>query len=166
MGQTERVSRFGHAAIKTFGSGSDLSDKQWRAVFRQLIALGHLESNEHGALRLTEAARGVLKGETTVSFREEAEKPRKRARGSRKSAFVEGLNHPSAGPLLDALRAWRAATAREHNVPAYVVFHDSTLEAIAAAPPGNLDDLRGISGIGAKKLERYGEAILEIVRNS
>ena len=163
---TERTQRFGHDQIKTFGSGSDLSDKQWRAVFRQLIALGHLESNEHGALRLTEAARGVLKGETTVSFREEAEKPRKRTRGSRKSAFVEGLNNPSAGPLLDALRAWRAATAREHNVPAYVVFHDSTLEAIAAAPPRNLDDLRGITGIGAKKLERYGEAILKIVSNT
>jgi len=164
--ETERTQRFGHDQIKTFGSGSDLSDKQWRAVFRQLIALGHLESNEHGALRLTEAARGVLKGETTVSFREEAEKPRKRTRGSRKSAFVEGLNNPSAGPLLDALRAWRAATAREHNVPAYVVFHDSTLEAIAAAPPRNLDDLRGITGIGAKKLERYGEAILKIVSNT
>ncbi|NBR29222.1 MAG: DNA helicase RecQ, partial [Betaproteobacteria bacterium] len=111
---TERTQRFGHDQIKTFGSGSDLSDKQWRAVFRQLIALGHLEANEHGALRLTESARGVLKGETTVSFREETEKPRKRARGSRKSAFIAGLNNPAAGTLLDALRAWRAATAREH----------------------------------------------------
>jgi len=163
---TERTQRFGHDQIKTFGSGSDLSDKQWRAVFRQLIALGHLESNEHGALRLTETARGVLKGETTVSLREESEKPRIRARGSRKAAFIDGLNNPSAGPLLDALRAWRAATAREHNVPAYVVFHDSTLEAIAAALPKSLDDLRTISGIGAKKLERYGEEILNLTQNT
>ena len=163
--QTERVQRFGHDAIKTFGSGSDLSDKQWRAVFRQLIALGHLESNEHGALQLTEAARGVLKGEIKVSLRETSEKPRKRPRSGRRVASIASLDNPAAGPLLDALRAWRTATAREHNVPAYVVFHDSTLEAIAANPPQSLDDLRGISGIGAKKLERYGTALLELARS-
>ena len=163
---TERTQRFGHDQIKTFGSGSDRGDKQWRAVFRQLIALGYLEANEHGALQLTDAARGVLKGEVSVSFREEAETPRKRERGGKKAAFIDSLNNPAAGPLLDALRAWRAATAREHNVPAYVVFHDSTLEAIAANPPRSLDDLRGISGIGAKKLERYGEALLNLATNS
>jgi ATP-dependent DNA helicase RecQ len=75
------------------------------------------------------------------------------------------LHSAQSEPLLDALREWRRATAREHGVPAYVIFHDSTLEAIAATQPRTLDDLRGITGIGAKKLERYGEALLTITRN-
>jgi ATP-dependent DNA helicase RecQ len=156
----ERVNSLGHDALSVFGVGADLDERQWRAVFRQLVALGFLEADAHGSLKLTDSARGVLKGDTTVSFREETAKPPKR--GGRKAAFVNSLANPTAGPLLDALRAWRAATAREHNVPAYVVFHDSTLEAIAASPPRTLDDLRGISGIGAKKLESYGEALLKI----
>jgi ATP-dependent DNA helicase RecQ len=160
---TERVQRFRHDELTTFNVGADLTDQQWRAVFRQLIALGFLEADAeaYGAFKLTDAARDVLKGEITVSFRAEAERPRQRER-SRKAAFVSSLHSPVAGPLLDALRAWRHATAREHGVPAYVVFHDSTLEAIAATRPRTLDDLRGISGIGAKKLERYGEALLTI----
>jgi ATP-dependent DNA helicase RecQ len=164
---TERVQRFRHDELKTFNVGTDLSDKQWRAVFRQLIALGFLEADAeaYGAFKLTAAARDVLKGEITVSFREEAERPRKRER-SKKAAFVSSLHSPVSGPLLDALRKWRHATAREHGVPAYVVFHDSTLEAIAATQPRTLDDLRGISGIGAKKLEQYGEALLKMAREN
>jgi len=164
---TERVQRFRHDELTTFNVGADLTDQQWRAVFRQLIALRFLEADAeaYGAFKLTDAARDVLKGEITVSFRAEAERPRKRER-SRKAAFVSSLHSPVAGPLLDALRAWRHATAREHGVPAYVVFHDSTLEAIAATRPRTLDDLRGLSGIGAKKLERYGEALLTIAREN
>ena len=164
---TERVQRFRHDELTTFNVGADLTDKQWRAVFRQLIALGFLEADaeSYGAFKLTDAARGVLVGEISVSFREAVERPRKRER-SRKAAFVSSLHSPVAGPLLDALRAWRHATAREHGVPAYVVFHDSTLEAIAATRPRTLDDLRGLSGIGAKKLERYGEALLTIAREN
>ena len=132
-----------------------------------MIALGFLEADAeaYGAFKLTAAARDVLKGEITVSFREEAERPRKRER-SKKAAFVSSLHSPVSGPLLDALRKWRHATAREHGVPAYVVFHDSTLEAIAATQPRTLDDLRGISGIGAKKLEQYGEALLKMAREN
>ncbi len=159
---TERVARFGHDLLKVFNAGADLGDKQWRAVFRQLVTLGYLEADTHGSLKLTDAARGVLKGDISISFREEAAKPAKRA--GRRAAFVSGLTNPKAGPLLDSLRAWRSTTAAEHNVPAYVVFHDSTLEAIAANPPRTLDDLRGISGIGAKKLERYGEALLRLAK--
>jgi ATP-dependent DNA helicase RecQ len=160
---TERVQRLGHDELKTYNVGADLTDKQWRAVFRQLIALGFLEADAeaYGAFKLTNAARGVLKGEITVSFREEAERPRKRER-SKKAAFIDSLRNPVSGPVLDALRAWRHAIAREHGVPAFVIFHDSTLEAIAATQPRTLDELRGISGIGAKKLERYGEALLKI----
>jgi ATP-dependent DNA helicase RecQ len=162
---TERVERLRHDQLKTWNVGSDLTDKQWRAVFRQLIALDFLEADaeSYGAFKLTNAAGAVLRGEITVSMREEAERPRKRERG-KKVTTVGGLQRPVSGPLLDALRAWRSATAREHGVPAYIVFHDSTLEAVAATQPRMLDDLRGISGIGATKLERYGEALLAIVR--
>jgi len=164
---TERVQRFRHDELKTYNVGADLTDKQWRAVFRQLIALGFLEADaeSYGAFKLTDAARGVLMGEISVSFREAVERPRKRER-SRKAAFVSSLRSPASGPLLDALREWRHATARQHGVPAFVIFHDSTLEAIAATQPQTLGDLRGISGIGAKKLERYGEALLTITREN
>jgi len=160
---TERVQFARHDELKTWKVGADLTDKQWRAVFRQLVALGYLDADAeaYGAFKLTEAARGVLKGEIAVSFREEAERPRQRERG-RKAGVAGAARNPNAGPLLEALREWRRATAREHNVPAYVIFHDATLEAIAAARPRTLDDLSGISGIGAKKLERYGAALLEI----
>jgi ATP-dependent DNA helicase RecQ len=164
---TERVQRFRHDELKTFNVGADLTDKQWRAVFRQLVALGFLaaDAEAYGAFKLTDAARDVLKGETTVSLREEAEPPRKRER-SKKADFVSSLHGPVSGPLLDALRKWRYATAREHGVPAYVIFHDSTLEAIAATQPRTLDALRGISGVGAKKLEQYGEALLKMAREN
>ena len=164
---TERVQRFRHDELKTYNVGADLTDKQWRAVFRQLIALGFLEADaeSYGAFKLTNAARGVLMGEISVSLREAVERPRQRER-SRKAAFVSSLRSPASGPLLDALREWRHTTARQHGVPAFVIFHDSTLEAIAATQPQTLGDLRGISGIGAKKLERYGEALLTITREN
>jgi ATP-dependent DNA helicase RecQ len=158
---TERVQQFRHDQLTTYNIGADLSDRQWRAIFRQLIALGFLEadSEAYGALKLTERARGVLKGDIRVSLREEAERPRKRERGRKGTSASDGTH---SAPLLDALRAWRLTTAREHGVPAYVVLHDSTLVAIAAARPRTLDELRAISGIGARKLERYGKALLAI----
>jgi ATP-dependent DNA helicase RecQ len=162
---TERVLFARHDELKTWKVGADLTDRQWRAIFRQLVALGYLgtDAEAYGAFKLTEAARGVLKGETAVSFREEAEQPRRRERG-RKAVAAAAVLGASAGPLLEALREWRRVTAREHNVPAYVVFHDATLAAIAAARPRTLDDLRAISGIGVKKLERYGAALLALTQ--
>ncbi len=166
---TERVQRLRHDELKTWNIGADLTDRQWRAVFRQLVALGFLAADgAYGAFKLAGSARGVLKGEITISLREEAERPRKNVKSGRArgrgpiSAVAGGAPSPRSGPLLEALREWRLATAREHSVPAYVVFHDSTLEAIAAAQPRTLDELRGISGIGARKLERYGNALLAI----
>jgi len=108
---TERVQKFHHDELKTFNIGADLTDKQWRAVFRQLIALGFLEADAeaYGAFKLTDAARGVLKGEISVSFREEAERPRKRDR-SKKAAFVSSLHSSASGPLLDALRQFPERT--------------------------------------------------------
>jgi ATP-dependent DNA helicase RecQ len=159
---TERVVTLRHDKLSTFDIGGELSVKQWRAVFRQLIALGYLEtdSEAYGALRLTGAARGVLKGEVAVSLREETERLRRRDR--RRKSGVGGAPTAPSSPLLEALRNWRLATARAHGVPAYVVFHDATLEAIAAARPRTLEELREISGIGAAKLARYGEALLAL----
>ena len=163
---TERVCALGHDELSTFDIGADLSDTQWRAVFRQLIALGFLEADgAYGSLKLTLASRGVLKREITVSFREQAERPRKRKR-SGKDAVGPGQQRAPSSPLLKALRDWRLTTAREHSVPAYVVFHDATLEAIAAVRPRTIDDLRTISGIGATKLQRYGTALLELCAES
>jgi ATP-dependent DNA helicase RecQ len=162
-----RVSQLGHDRLSTFGIGGDLDERQWRAVFRQLVALGHLrpDGEAFGALKLTQTARQVLKGETSVMLREQASRP-SRARRGKQTAGREaiGLTTPDSA-LLRSLRAWRLGIAREHGVPAFVVFHDSTLETIAALRPGTREALRGVSGVGEKKLERYGEALLEVVRS-
>jgi ATP-dependent DNA helicase RecQ len=136
-------------------------------VFRQLVALGHLRADGEafGALKLTQTARQVLKGETSVMLREQAARPARVKRGKQTVAKVAiGAAAPDSA-LLRALRAWRRGIAREHGVPAFVVFHDSTLETIAALQPGTREALRGVSGVGEKKLERYGEALLEVVRS-
>jgi ATP-dependent DNA helicase RecQ len=170
---TEKVGQFGHDKLSVFGIGRELNERQWRAALRQLVAMGHLRSDSEafGALKLTETARGVLKGETEVMLREEAPGLGKRAsRGkSRRGDLAPAATgrvetgHPA---MLAALRAWRSATARSRNVPAYVVLHDSTIDGIAALRPTTLAQLRGIPGIGDKKLEHYGEELIEIVKAS
>ncbi|HYS68345.1 MAG TPA: HRDC domain-containing protein, partial [Paraburkholderia sp.] len=118
-----------------------------------------------GALKLTQTARQVLKGETSVMLREQAARPSRARRGKRTvGREAVGAAAPDSA-LLRALRAWRLGVAREHGVPAFVVFHDSTLETIAALRPGTREALRGVLGVGEKKLERYGEALLEVVRS-
>jgi ATP-dependent DNA helicase RecQ len=109
----------------------------------------------------------VLKGETNVMLREQAVRPSRVKRGKQTVGreAIGGVAAPESA-LLRALRAWRLGIAREHGVPAFVVFHDSTLETIAALRPGTRDALRGVSGVGEKKLERYGEALLEVVRSN
>src|SRR5712691_6280378 len=162
-----RVSQLGHDRLSTFGIGGDLDERQWRAVFRQLVALGHLRADGEafGALKLTQTARQVLKGETSVMLREQAARPSRVRRGKKTVAReAVGAAAPDSA-LLRALRAWRLGVAGEHGVPAFVVFHDSTLETIAALRPGTHEALRGVSGVGEKKLERYGEALLEVVRS-
>ena len=160
----ERTGPLGHEQLSVFGVGSDLNERHWRAVIRQLVALGHLRTDgEFGGFRLTESSRGVLRGETRVLLREEPERKRIPRSKARQAATAPGST-PASASLLTALRGWRTATAREHGVPAYVILHDATLEGIAAARPQTLDQLRGISGIGDKKLERYGSALVELVR--
>jgi ATP-dependent DNA helicase RecQ len=159
---TERVTKWGHEQLTVFGIGTDLDENGWRGVFRQLVALGYARPDHeaHGALRLTEAARPVLKGEQQVEMRRDTVRSKKSS--SRRTGTAAPAN---VDPDLYArLKEWRAGEARTQSVPAYVVFHDSTLAAIAAAQPRDLDALSAIPGIGAKKLERYGEGLLQLMR--
>jgi len=166
---TEKVTQRGHETLSTFGIGAEFSEQQLRGVLRQLIAIGAVavDAQAFNTLQLTEASRAVLKGEVPVQLRASVSTPadRKAKRGSSASAVVK------APPSLDAdgqqrylaLKAWRAEVAKEHNLPAYVIFHDATLVAIAERAPQSLDDLQGLSGIGAKKLEAYGEEVLRVM---
>ncbi len=162
------VVKYGHDALPTYGIGKDRSPGFWRGVIRQLIARGALrtESGEYASLSLVEEhARPILRKEATVMLREEAEAPaaapRARARRDRAAAVA---STPGDDPLFDALRAWRATEAKSQSVPPYVIFHDSVLREIAAARPGDLDDLGEIKGVGGSKLSRYGQDVLRIVR--
>ncbi|GAP38865.1 DNA helicase RecQ [Piscinibacter sakaiensis] len=165
--RTDKVAQYGHEALSTFGIGAEVSEAQWRSVLRQLIALGHLRSEgEYGTLALTPSAREVLRGEVTLLLRQPSEAPR-RGRGTRSRG---GADKPPPVPLDEAassrfaaLKAWRAEVAREHNLPAYVVFHDATLAEMARLAPQDLDAVGGISGVGAKKLEAYGREILRVL---
>ncbi len=159
---TDRISQWDHDKLNVFGAGADLDEQAWRNVFRQLAALGYIrpDHESYGALRLTEASRPVLKGEQRVDMRSVL--PRK-ARSARSRRVAMALPAADAG-LLEKLKAWRMEQARSQAVPAFVIFHDKTLAEIAAARPVDLDALGEISGIGAKKLERYGAGILAVVR--
>jgi ATP-dependent DNA helicase RecQ len=166
---TEKVTQYGHESLSTFGIGANFTELQLRGVLRQLIAIGALavDAQAFNTLQLTEQSRGVLKGEVTVRLRESVSTPveRKSRRTTRLSAVVKApINLDSEGLMrYSALKAWRAEVAREHNLPAYVIFHDATLAAIAQRAPQSLDDLQGISGIGAKKLEAYADEVLRVV---
>ncbi|MCM2310455.1 MAG: DNA helicase RecQ [Steroidobacteraceae bacterium] len=174
---TERVLRWDHQHLGVFGIGAELDEAAWRDVFRQLVALGfvNVDHAEFGALRLTEASRPVLKGEQPVEMRRTAPRVR-RPKRSRSipavgtQATAEGIAHDSvpadaAGEpeRYARLKAWRLAEARRQAVPAYVILHDATLVEIARRQPRDLDALAEMPGIGARKLERYGAALLELV---
>jgi ATP-dependent DNA helicase RecQ len=157
---TERVQQWDHDKLGVFGIGADLDERAWRSVFRQLVALGYArpDHDAHGGLRLTEASRPVLKGEQRVELRRQQAAAKKTRRAASPAL--------AADPLFARLKAWRSEQARAHSVPPYVVFHDATLSAIAAARPRDLDDLASIAGIGASKLERYGPALLEVLKKA
>jgi ATP-dependent DNA helicase RecQ len=144
--------------------------RQWRGVFRQLVALGLLatDADGHGGLRLTEASRPVLRGEQSVLLRREAERTasRRDRRATRAGATPPADLAPADAPLFEALRAARAELAREQNVPAYVIFHDATLRAMATSRPHDLDALAQVHGVGASKLERYGERMLRALHEA
>ena len=164
--KTDKVVQRGHEGISTFGLGADYSEQQLRAVMRQLIAIGALHVHtEDGfsTLHLTEASRAVLKGEVPVQLREStSQRADKRTRSrSATSPAAANLGQDAMVRYIN-LKAWRAEVAKEHNLPAYVIFHDATLAAIAEHAPQNLSDLQGISGLGVKKLEAYGEQVLRV----
>ena len=174
---TDKVTQRGHERLSTFGIGADITEQAWRGVLRQLVALGHVRSSgEFNTLALTDSARAVLKGGVPVLLRVPAEAPAKGKSGrAARSGRGPGGAAGGAGkapplPLDDAglrrfeaLKAWRAEIAREHNLPAYVVFHDAHLAEMAREAPDSLGALAGISGVGAKKLEAYGLEILRVL---
>jgi ATP-dependent DNA helicase RecQ len=165
---TDRVKQYEHENLTVFGIGADLSEQAWRGVLRQLLAQSLLavDNEGYGTLALTDGSRAVLKGESRLMFRREPEK-----KPSRGSSRASGGRSKSADIILPAdaqerfesLRAWRAEIARNHGVPAYVIFHDATLREVALACPETLDDLAMISGVGARKLDAYGAELLHCV---
>jgi len=166
---TDKVTQYRHEGLSTFGIGADLSEMQWRAVLRQLIALGHVRTEgEWNTLELTASARDVLRGEVQLLLRVASE-TKGRSKGSR-GATGRGKERPPPIPLdaegterFAALKAWRGAVAKEHNLPAYIVFNDATLAEMARVAPSSLDELAEISGVGVKKLEAYGSEILRVL---
>jgi ATP-dependent DNA helicase RecQ len=166
---TEKVTQYGHQSLSTFGIGADLNETQWRALIRQLIAREalHVDGSGFNTLHLTEASRSILRGETPIWLKTPSEKPRA-SRSNSRAARAE--RDESGQPLslverdcLEALKAWRAEVARSHNLPAFVIFHDSTLRALAQRRPSQLDDLEGIAGLGQKKREAYGAEVVRVV---
>ena len=162
---SERVARWDHDKLSVFGVGAELDDAAWRSVFRQLVAMGlaRVDHESHGALKLAEASRAVLKGEKRVEMRRVvavAGRPKRSRRGT--EAQLSG----DEGDLLERLKRWRLAEAQAQAVPAFVIFHDTTLTEIARVRPRSLDALARIAGIGARKLERYGASLVELVAAS
>lgn len=162
--EDERIQRFGHAALSTFGIGRELSATEWRGVFRQLIARGLLavDIEGHGGLRLTEACRAVLRGEEQLMLRRDT-RPARRARAGR-SARTFGSEADQA--LWEALRTRRRELADEQGVPPYMVFSDATLTEMVEQRPHTLSEFARISGVGERKLEAYGEEFLEVLRDA
>ncbi|WP_034301581.1 DNA helicase RecQ [Herbaspirillum sp. RV1423] len=162
---TDKVKQWRHDQLSVFGIGSEQGEAEWRAVLRQVIALGLLtvDHENYSALKLTEEARPVLRGEQKIQLRQ-YQKPVKQKRTSSRSNYVETGLTAEEQVIFDKLRWWRVETARKHNVPAYVIFHDATMREIAKARPSSLDDLRGVTGVGEKKLDTYGAEIISLIQ--
>jgi ATP-dependent DNA helicase RecQ len=165
LGKThERIERFGHNHLSTFGLGKDLDEKQWLSVFRQLITLGYLavDYEAYGALKLTEACRPVLRGETELRLRRDGERKVSRQKAPQ---VTTSLADPANYRLWEALRALRKRLADEQSVPSYVIFQDSVLLDMVQKRPQSLSELGRLSGIGERKLERYGADFLALLKD-
>lgn len=161
-----KVLQYDHHELKVFGIGTDLRDIEWRGVVRQLLAQGLLAVHgDFGVLTLTEAGNEVLFDGRQVRLRREVERAPKPARTAKAKAGKAPAADLAAAdvPLFERLRAWRAATAKEQGVPAYVVFHDATLREIAKRKPMSLSELGAVGGVGEAKLAKYGEGVLEVL---
>ncbi|MEX2259773.1 MAG: RecQ family ATP-dependent DNA helicase, partial [Woeseia sp.] len=162
---TEKVGQHGHANLSVFGIGTDLSMQAWRSVVRQLIVNGYLRSDaeRYGALVLTEQSRALLRGDTTIQFRED---PKRQAGVAKPAAKRSRAIADDERDLWEALRACRQSLAAEHDVPPYVIFHDKTLHQMLDERPQTESDLLQISGVGQTKLDRYGERFLTVLRSA
>lgn len=160
----QRIKNFKHDQLSVFGIGGDIDTNQWRTIFRQLIALGfiNVDIQGHGSLLLTDSARPLLRGETTLKLRKDR-KPTKLEKRSGRKAGVVSERHRE---LWDLLRDKRKTIANEQGVPAYVVFHDATLMEMMQQEPESLSEMSQINGIGEAKLERYGQAFLDVIAQS
>ncbi|MFF5567327.1 DNA helicase RecQ [Streptomyces sp. NPDC012623] len=161
--KTAKVIQFDHDALSVFGIGTELRETEWRGVARQMLAQGLIAvEGDYGTLVLTESSGEVLGGRRPVALRREPERAAKPAREKTAKARSAPVDLPDAAvPVFEALRAWRAASAKEQGVPAYVIFHDATLRAIAVLGPSTLAELGTVTGVGENKLAKYGEQILE-----
>jgi ATP-dependent DNA helicase RecQ len=159
----ERMAQLGHDRLPTFGVGADLDEAGWRGVFRQLLAAGllHADAQAYGALKLTDAAKPVLKGENVLNL----SRPRKAQKSALARRHKSALGPQTGGDptLFEALRAWRAEQAKAQGVPAYVILHDKTLHELAARRPATAAELLDVPGIGQAKAERYGAGLLAVV---
>ena len=176
--KTPRVLSYRHDSLSTFGIGTELTEGEWRGVVRQLLASGLLAvEGDHGTLALTDLSWEVMRGERQVTFRRDPPTapalPRswRGGAGSGSGAGAGGRPAPAelppeAAPLFERLRAWRTSVAKEAGMPPYVIFHDATLRLIAASPPSTLDGLRQINGVGDTKLDKYGQAILDVLADA
>ncbi|ADY26254.1 ATP-dependent DNA helicase RecQ [Deinococcus proteolyticus MRP] len=159
---TDKVRQWGHHTLPTFGVGAEHDERTWRGVLRQMVSLGYLEAGEHYGLSATPKSRELLKGEVPFLLREEVLQPRRKTASKARAAAPSDLP-PSAQPAFEALREWRGQEAKAQGVPAYIIFDNKTLAAIAALRPSSLATLGTVSGVGAKKLEQYGQAVLEVL---
>ncbi len=157
--ETDKIRARRHDALSTYGVGKDWSRPQWQAIFRQMMGhdLVRPDPERHGALRMTETAKPILKGEAQINLRKDT------IRKATRRPAVKAMVSEEDAPLLSALKAKRRALAEAARVPAYVIFPDRTLIEMAETRPATLDDMARISGIGAKKLERYGATFLEVL---
>ena len=159
--ETDKVRQRGHQSLPTYGVGGEYSRNEWQAVFRQMMGhdLVRPDAERHGALRMTDAALPILRGEASISLRRDTIK----AAGANRRPAVKAMVSDEDAPLLSALKAKRRALAEAARVPAYIIFTDRTLIEMAEARPQNLDAMARIGGVGAKKLENYGAAFLEVI---
>jgi ATP-dependent DNA helicase RecQ len=165
---SERITQWHHDSLSVYGIGSERTEAEWRAILRQTIALGlvTVDHEVYSSLKLTDAARPVLKGGQKVQLRQ-YQKPVKQKRATTTSSAARGHVEmdlsKSEQAIFEKLRWWRVETARAHGVPAYVIFVDATLREIAKVKPTSLQDLRGVTGVGEKKLVSYGDEIVALI---
>lgn len=162
--RTDKIAQRGHDSLPTYGVGKEYDKRQWQAVFRQMMGhdLIRPDPTRHGALRMTDAALPILRDETTINLRRDSI----RSAGANRRPAVKEMVSEEDAPLLSALKAQRRALAEAARVPAYVIFTDRTLIEMAENRPANLDAMAGISGVGAKKLERYGDTFLQVINGA